>query len=161
MPAAIARFFTGYYTHPFYAPSNSDGNTTSEKTYPMLQIKPAPPAEVKRPASSDGPGGPELLATIDDEPCMRSEKAYLSASPSVLRVLLSSSILLEHSEEDSKGHVGFLNVNVRILHGTETLWGIVWGIWELERELGRWDAEGRKRRDVTFTRMDGGNHYVC
>ncbi|KLO10048.1 alpha/beta-hydrolase [Schizopora paradoxa] len=162
MPAAFARFITGYYSHPYYAlgTTGSDDITAAEKKFNLsvLQTKPLPPASAERPASSDAPGGAELLATIDDAPCARSEKAFMSAAPHVLRALLSKSVVFESNEGEENSQ--FSNVDVRILHGTDTLWGIVWGIWELERELERWDSEWRKRRDVSFTKMDGANHFI-
>ncbi|KAI5117098.1 hypothetical protein M0805_009725 [Coniferiporia weirii] len=151
---------SSYFTHPIYA-STQDGSWP-ERTMSALQILTPERATARRACTLDTLTPSELTACVDPTPASRSEPAFLGVREETMRDQMCGSLLLDHpsSSIDTDESAALLPlVKVRVVYGYATTWSIIWCVWELEKDLERWRAEGRRVRPLAFIPIEESNHF--
>ncbi|KAH8100450.1 hypothetical protein DFH11DRAFT_1671389 [Phellopilus nigrolimitatus] len=159
---------SSYYAHPVYAtaspedlPQNEDRNMSA------FQIL-TPEKETARPCTLDTLKPDELTACVDAAPAARSEQPFWnSVSAETMYDQTCGTLLLDHQSNfktDSDTEIGLTSllpkIKVRNVYGFASVWSVQWGIWELEKDYKRWEAEGLKVRPLKFILVAGANHFL-
>ena len=81
----------------------------------------------------------------------------------------SGVLLLDYSKDHSTSPVSLSeeeesrvlpDVKVCVVYGDSSVWSVTWNTWELEKDIAKWEKEGRKTRDMRFLLVEGANHFV-
>lgn len=152
---------SSYYTHPFFSSSPS----APSRTLSSLQIRTPPRDKQSRTCTMETLTPTELTTCIDPLPGPRSEQPFWGAvDAETMRDQTRGALLLDYSStltEEEKGRSGALReMKVYVVYGTATVWSVIWGAWELEKEVGKWAEEGRDARPMQFLPIEGTNHFV-
>ena len=153
---AFGRWVSSYYNHPCYD-DPYDPSHASQKSMSSLQTRmPAEGAEYKRP-TNETYSMEELLASLDQRPDIRSERAYMGIiDGAVLYENGGGSLLIPERERSS----GVEPISMRFIYGLSSVWSVQWAIWELEKDLAKRREAGQDVRDVRTMPVVGANHFV-
>lgn len=136
------------------------------RTTSALQFYPPKAGEARRACTHDTLTPAEIAACIDTVPPMRSEPAFLRVRTETMRDQMCGSLLLDYSlDADAdidadKSAALFPLIKVCVVYCHATVAGVIWGMWELEKDLERWRAEGRRVRPLAFSSIKDANHFV-
>ncbi|KAI5117179.1 hypothetical protein M0805_008158 [Coniferiporia weirii] len=158
--AVFGTWVSSYYSHPIYASLSSDRSrpdqTQKEKNIFALQVRAPEKGLARRVCTTDTFTPSELAACVDLVPVIRSEQAFARLRLETLYDQTRESLLLEHAETAAL----LPQIKVRIVYGYATVWSILWGIWELERDCKTWESEGRQIRPLKFCPVEDSNHFL-
>ena len=161
----LGSWVSSYYKHPIYTfPSGSSVKENRIMTNLQVRMPTAP----HRPATMDTFNPEEMLACLDSAPGPRSEQAVFSIiRPTTLyeqtssALHLNSNLGLENETPKKESSISLLpKLKIEVVYGYESVWSIQWAVWEIEKNIEKWNAEGGTIRPVKFTAAETANHFV-
>ena len=156
---------SSYYHHPIYA-SPPTGSIKESRTVINLQVR--TPTAPRRPATMHTFSPEEMLTCLDPAPGPRSEEAFISIiHPSTIYEQTSVSLhwnpdlSIESGVPDRESaNLSLPDLKIEVIYGHESIWNVQWAVWEIEKDIEKWSAEGRAIRPVKFTAVRTANHFV-
>ncbi|KAI5117099.1 hypothetical protein M0805_009726 [Coniferiporia weirii] len=161
---AFGTWVSSYYTHPIYVPTQ-DGVQLA-RTPSALQLYPPEAEKARRTCTHDTLTLAELAACIDPIPQVRSEPGFFRMREETMRSQTCGALLLDYSpdtdtdvDEDKLAPL-LPQIKVCVVYCRATIAGVIWGLWELEKDLERWRAEGRRVRPLAISSVGDANHFL-
>jgi len=146
---AFGTWVSSYFTHPCYDALADP----SYKSLSSLELRaPDPGAETKRP-TIEVFTGEELKASVDTAPDLRSERAFWAiVQPEVLYENTLGTFICPN--------LPLPPVKICFIYCLSSVWSAQWAVSELEKDIEKWKAGGRKLRELHFVAVEGGNHFL-